>query len=130
MNENVTMEYDMIMLQFDQADKKFGDEDYKGAKKLYEDALKILPNEIHPRDQIKECERRMKDAADALAEQERIDKEYNEFRQVSNRGRERAGKFVLVYGKQLKVGPFVHVIGYGTNEWILLNLKERCVAPR
>lgn len=81
--EELQQRYDDLIVL---ADKNFKDKDYETAKRKYEEASALMPDEQHPIDRIAECEEYLAELADAAAasaeadadraERERIDKEY------------------------------------------------------
>jgi hypothetical protein len=62
----------------DKADKSFGQEQWSSALNDYKDALKLKPEESHPRSRIASIEQRMDAAAQAKAEEERLLRERQE----------------------------------------------------
>lgn len=76
------------------ADRNFKNESYQDAKRPYEQAAELKPDEKYPKDQLKEIERILEElarkaeqdsiASDANAEQDRINREYQAFIDTGN----------------------------------------------
>lgn len=60
-----------------QADAAMDTEKFEEAKKSYEEALKIKPDENKPKDKIAEIDQILKERADELAKQEKLEADYN-----------------------------------------------------